>query len=245
MVSCHGGYIHLEPLTTLRAAQTVAAMTRAVAFFRSRNVHLVRIRMDNQKSADLVQAAAELKLKLEYVTPFAHQPNRAERAIRTAKNHIIASRAGGFHPHSPTTYLDKCMEQIELTLNIIHPYEYDPRIFAFESDHGETHDFNAHPIAPVGAKVLTWDAPEHRGTWNDHDVEAVYLGPALDHLRAFEVWVPNTSAARITNTVWWFLKDLEPDTTLLLADTSIAYPLGPTHATMGQTSSGEILLNPN
>ncbi len=28
-----------------------------------------------------------------------------------------------------------------------------------------------------------------------------------------------------TNTVWWFLKDLEPDTTLMLADTSIAYPL--------------------
>ncbi len=92
-------------------------------------------------------------------------------------------------------YLDKCMGQIELTLNIIHPYEYDPRISAYEGIHGETHDFNAHPIAPVGAKVLTWDAPEYRGTWDDHGVEAVYLGPALEHLRAFEVWVPNTSAA--------------------------------------------------
>jgi hypothetical protein len=59
-----------------------------------------------------------------------------------------------------------------------------------------------HPIAPVGTKILTWDAPDHRGSWADHGVEAVYLGPAIEHLRSFEVWVPNTSAPRITNTVW-------------------------------------------
>jgi hypothetical protein len=47
------------------------------------------------------------------------------------------------------------MTQIEMTLNIIHPYEYDPQISAYEGVHGESHDFNAHPIAPVGAKVLT------------------------------------------------------------------------------------------
>jgi hypothetical protein len=76
-VSCHGGYIHLEPLTTLRAAQTVAALTPTVTFFRDLNVHLTRIRMDNQKSADLKKAAAALKLQLEYVAPFVHQPNRA------------------------------------------------------------------------------------------------------------------------------------------------------------------------
>jgi hypothetical protein len=47
MVSCNDGYIHLEALTTLRAAQTVAALTRAVTFFRHRHVNLTCIRMDN------------------------------------------------------------------------------------------------------------------------------------------------------------------------------------------------------
>jgi hypothetical protein len=132
------------------------------------------------------------------------------------------------------------MGQIEMTLNIIHPYEYDPRISAYEGVHGESHDFNAHPIAPVGAKVLTWDAPEHRGTWDDHGVEAVYLEPALNQLRAFEVWVPNTSAARITNTVWWFLKDLEPAATLLQEDTAIAYP--PTKSRPNPRDNGSDLI---
>jgi hypothetical protein len=108
MVSCWGGYIHVEPLTTLRAAQTAVALTRAVTFFRDRNGQLARIRMDNRKSADVVKTAVALKLKLEYVTPFVHQPNRAERAICTAKNRVIACRAG-FHPNGPTTYMDKCI----------------------------------------------------------------------------------------------------------------------------------------
>jgi hypothetical protein len=46
----------------------------------------------------------------------------------------------------------------------------------------------------------------------------------MDHLRAFEVWVPNTSAARITNTVWWFLKDLLTDPTKLPDQSNTAYP---------------------
>jgi hypothetical protein len=148
----------------------------------------------------MLEAASQLKLKWNLVTPYVKNPNRAERAIRTAKNHIIATRAG-FHPDCPSILLDKCLFQIELTLNIIRPYDYNPSLSAYEGLHGTTFNFVQHPIAPAGAKVLTWDAPDHRGTWADHGVPAVYLGPATDHLRAFEVWVPNTSAARITNTV--------------------------------------------
>ena len=73
--------------------------------------------------------------------------------------------------------------------------------------------------------MLTWDSPSHRGTWADHGMQAVYLGPADKHLRAFEVWVTNTSAPRITNTVWWFLHDhLAADEPLLQPAVSLAYP---------------------
>jgi hypothetical protein len=46
---------------------------------------------------------------------------------------------------------------MELTLNLIrHPFEYDPRISAYEGLAGRPFDFNRHPIiAPTGSKVLT------------------------------------------------------------------------------------------
>jgi hypothetical protein len=165
-----------------------------------------------------------MNLQWELVPPYVKNPNRAERAIRTAKNHIIATRAG-FHPDCLHAYLDKCFFQIELTLNIVRPFDYDQSKSAYEGLTGRSYDFQQHPIAPVGAKVLAWDSPSHRGTWADHGVQAVYLGPANNHLRAFEVWVPNTSAPRITNTVWWFLHDhLAADEPLLQPAVSLAYP---------------------
>jgi hypothetical protein len=111
-----------------------------------------------------------------------------------------------------------------MTLNIVRPFEYDPSVSSYEGLLGSSFDFRHHPIAPVGTKVLTWDAPDHRGSWADHSVPAVYLGPAPDHFRAFEVWVPNTSASRISNTVWWFMHDVTPDPALLQMDLAHAYP---------------------
>ena len=221
-ISCYGGYINIQPLVSIRAEHTTAALRRTVEFFRGHGVSIDTIRMDNQRSQPLLNLAAELQLQWELVPPYVKNPNRAERAIRTAKNHIIASRAG-FHRDCPHTYLDKCLTQIELTLNLVRPFDYDPSHSAYEGLMGCSYNFEQHPIAPVGAKVLTWDSPSHRGTWADHGVEAVYLGPAEHHLRAFEVWVPNTSAPRITNTVWWFMHDVRPDTALLGIDPSHAY----------------------
>jgi hypothetical protein len=223
-VSCWGGYINIQPLVSLRAEHTTVALRRTVEFFRNHNVNIQAVRMDNQQSQPLRDLASAMQLRWELVSPYIHNPNRAERAIRTAKNHIIATRAG-FHPDCPHAYLDKCLVQIELTLNIIRPYDYDPSRSAYEGLTGCVYNFQQHPIAPVGAKVLTWDSPTHRGTWADHGVEAVYLGPAENHLRAFEVWVPNTSAPRVTNTVWWFLHDnMNADLPLLGAESHLAYP---------------------
>jgi hypothetical protein len=150
--------------------------------------------MDNQCSAAVKAMALTMNVRLGFVAPHDKSPNRAKRGIWTAKNHIIAARAG-FHKDRPTIYLDKCIYQIEMALNLLHPYEYDTKISAYEGVFGHTVNFQQHPIAPVGSKVLTWDSSSLRGTWADHGVEAVYLGPAMDHLRSFEVWVPHTSAA--------------------------------------------------
>ena len=48
----------------------------------------------------------------------------------------------------------------------------------------------------------------------------MYLGPAMRHFRGFNIWVPQNCAARVSGTVWWFLKPFVPDDDLLSPDNS-------------------------
>ncbi len=116
-IACWGHYINPQPLTSMRAAQTTQAFTnsRCVNVFRKLGISLTRLSMDNQWSGDLRDAATELDITIEFISTEAKRANRAERAIRTAKNHIIATRAG-FHPDFSHAYLDKCLPQMELAL---------------------------------------------------------------------------------------------------------------------------------
>jgi hypothetical protein len=142
---------------------TAVAIEAEVEFFRARNVFLDTIRMDNQSSPEVRELAIELNLKWDLVSPYQKEPNRAERAIRTGKNYMIATRAG-FHTDCPDTFLDRSLYQIGMTLNVIHPFEYDNKISAYHGLFGERFDFARHPIAPVGCKVLTWNSPDTRGS---------------------------------------------------------------------------------
>ncbi len=96
--------------------------------------------MDDQSSPEARQIATELNLDWDLVNPYQKEPNRAERAIRTGKNHMIAYRAG-FHRECPNHFLDRCLFQIELTLNIVHPFEYDPLISAHHGIFGQRFRF--------------------------------------------------------------------------------------------------------
>jgi hypothetical protein len=96
LIACWGSYTHIVPVTSLRGPETAAAIKTAVEFFRRHDVRLTKIRMDNQLSPEAKQIALDLDLEWELVLPYQHEPNRAKRAIRTAKNHLIAIRAG-FH----------------------------------------------------------------------------------------------------------------------------------------------------
>jgi hypothetical protein len=180
--------------------------------------------VDNQSSSEFRAAAKSVHIISDLVASNQKEPNRAERAIQTAKHHILASRAG-FHRDCPHTYLDKCLTQIEITSNTLHLYEYDPSISAYHGLYGHRFDFMRHPIAPIGSKVLTWDPPDKRGSWANHGTAGIYVGPALHHFRAFRIWVPQTSALRISATVWWFFSTFLPDENLInLQDQNVSFP---------------------
>ena len=105
-----------------------------------------------------------------------------------------------------------------------------------------------HPIAPVGSKVLTWDPPDKRGSWADHGSPGIYVGPALHHFRAFRIWIPHTSALRISASVWWFFSTYLPDDNLLLLqDQNVSFPPTrdrPQPQTNGSDLLGRFFLEP-
>ncbi len=96
MVSCCRSYIHLEPFSSLKGPNTASALLDTVTFFRSKGVVLMFVRMDNQRSPEFEDTAVRLDLKIELVSSSQKEANRTERAIQTAKHHIMATRAG-FH----------------------------------------------------------------------------------------------------------------------------------------------------
>ncbi len=222
-MSCWGGYIRIKPLTSLKGTQTAEALVETVPFFRSKGILLDDIRLDNQTSPELRAAAIKLGLTKGLVPSNQKESNRSERAIQIAKNHIIATRAA-FHRDCPHTLLDKMVDQMEMSLNTMHPFEYDPRISAYHGVVGDRYDFMRHPIAPAGSKVLTWDSPDTRGSWADHGTMGIYVGPAMDHFRAFRIWVPQNSAMRVSATVWWFFTTPNTDENLLtLQDDAVSF----------------------
>ena len=148
-ISTWGSYIHISPLTGLKGAQTSESLTKTLCFFRDKGVVIDSLRVDNQSSPEFRAAAKSVQIISDLVSSNQKEPNRAERAIQTAKHHILASRAG-FHRDCPTTILDRCLPQIEVTLNTLHPFEYDPRISAYHGLHGRKFDFI--PLLQLGLR---------------------------------------------------------------------------------------------
>eukprot|EP01036_Dinobryon_divergens_P061842 gene61842-biopygen29750 len=179
------------------------------------------VRLDNETSAELEKfLLVDLKVtSFQYFPPANHRANRAERCIRTWKNHFIATLATA-SPKYPVQQWNKLIPIAELTLNHLLPWQPNPAISAYHGLTGAQFDFRAHPIAPAGTAILIHEPPETRGTWAGHGVPGFYLGPAVSHYRSHHVFVTATSATRITDTVAWFPETAvtppPPDTSELL-----------------------------
>ena len=128
-----------------------------------------------------------------------HRQNRAERAIRTFKAHIIAILAG-VNQKFPPYFWDLLLPQAELTINLLCQLLINPWISAWEYFQG-TYDFTKLPLAPVGCWVLIHTMPATRSSWDYRARDGFYIGPALDSYRCFKLVKCNTQSQVISNTV--------------------------------------------
>jgi hypothetical protein len=85
---------------------------------------------------------------LQFVPPNTHRANEAERAMRTAKNHIIGNICGA-PADCPLDLWDKPIAQYEITLNLLRPWRPNPVKSAYEGLYGQQYD-GQHTVPPDG-----------------------------------------------------------------------------------------------
>ena len=89
-----------------------------------------------------------------------------------------------------------------MTLNMLRPANAAPNVSAYMYVYSN-HDFNAHPLAPLGCAVQLYERPETRHTWDSRTTDGWYIGTSFEHYTNYKVWVKETRAERISDTVWF------------------------------------------
>lgn len=160
-------------------------------------------RLDNECSQELKEWwFTKRDIQFQLAPPHEHRSNAAERAIRTAKNHLAAGW-WSTDLNFPMHLWDKTIPQAELTLNLLRQSRINPKLSTWEQINGR-YDFNRTPIAPPGIRVKAHARPAQRQTWAPHTFDAWYVGPALEHYRFYTVWATKTRNLRIVNQLMWF-----------------------------------------
>lgn len=204
----NGNFIKSIPIGGDKTDDFIKGYDSGLRFLKKRfsNTTNTILKIDNQVSADLktfFQTTHNATIKL--APPNNHRTLKAERMIRTWKNHFISTRAT-WDPSFPHDLWDETCEQVDLTLNLLRSSNSLSGQSAWDFTCG-TYNFSEHPIGPVGTKVLVYENPQQRRTFADHGVEGYYIRPAWDHYRCFVVYIPSTRDFRISDTLSWHCHD--------------------------------------
>ena len=193
-------YIHTETLNSDSGIDILAATKRAIQFFTTHGSPTVHLRLDNKLSSHVRQYLSKEQINIELTPVGQHRRNKAERAIRTFKNHFVATLAG-VDKECPLELWPEFLDQIDMTLNIMRTSSAG--LSAWSALHGPV-DFNKTPIAPLGIKVVAHVPADRRASWANHRDVGFYVGRALEHYRCYKVWITKTKDFRISDCLAWF-----------------------------------------
>jgi hypothetical protein len=204
MYSEGSNYIKALPLKSRTKQSYLQAHKDGLEYFGERGYMPTFQRLDNEVSNEFSTHLAKHNIQIDLAPPHQHRRNKAERAIRTWKNHFIAALAG-VDPQFPMCAWNELLTHIEITLNLMRGSPTHPRMSAWEGLNGP-YDFDAHPLAPPGIAITIHEKPDQRNSWSKHGVKGFYIGPALKHYRCYSVWAESSSSVRTTDTVAWHPK---------------------------------------
>lgn len=196
-------YLHIEPMKNRSAAEQLAAFRRGYAFYKSFGYAPTIERLDNETSQQLLDEMQQVcGMTIELVPPGNHRALKAERDIRTAKEHLISTWATA-DPNFPMTHWDQT-EQIETVLNMMRPSRINPRLSAYEQLRG-AFNWSKYILAPFGISICAYEAPAMRATFGQHCVKGFNLGYSGQHHRCMRI-VTLEGHTRVTDTLAYFPK---------------------------------------
>ena len=191
--------IQAHPTKTRNAAEirdaTISMLTNLSTNGHQPQIHI----MDNEASTILKQALLKYKIKYQLVPPHIHRRNAAERAIQTFKAHFISILCGA-NPKFPVKEWDRLLPQTCMTLNMLRTCRYNSKINAYTALNG-LFDYNKTPFLPLGTQIIVHEKPDKRRTWAPRGTDAWYIGPAMEHYRCLDCYIPSTHSTRIADTV--------------------------------------------
>ncbi len=178
-------------------AAMITAFTETLATLTARG-YKPTLNFTDNKCSKIVEAYNKSnKMDIHFVPPHNHQVNAAEHAIATFKEHFIVGLAT-VDRNCPLQLWDAFLNQVKLTLNLLHFSCRDPSTSANEEVHGP-YDFNKSPIAPIGTIELVYDDPAVRTSWASHGTDAFYIGPAPKHYWCLRFYMPITQRCCIAD----------------------------------------------
>ena len=121
------------------------------------------------------------QIQWELVPPRNHRRNAAEQQIRTFKNHFI-SILTGTDPDFPLYLWDKLILNAWVTINLLRNSHRNPQL-SDESYLNGNYDYKTTPLATPGTKVVAFEPPDKRNSWETHVTLGWYIFPALHHYR--------------------------------------------------------------
>jgi hypothetical protein len=98
---------------------------------------------------------------------------------------------------------DRILPQAVIKLNMLRTSRINPKLSAATHIFGQ-HNYKREPMAPPGTMIIAHVTPGRRKTWAPHGQDGWYIGPALEHYRCYTVYITNTRASRVVETVDFF-----------------------------------------
>ena len=134
--------------------------------------------LDNEISAEYKEAIKESKMTYQLAPPRGHA-KMAEKAIQIAKDHFIAILCGTSNKF-PLHLWDRLTPKAETTLNMLRLSRAKPTVSAHAYMHGQ-HDFNSHPLVPLGMETEIYLVPTARDTWAPHSESGYNVATSFEH----------------------------------------------------------------
>ena len=99
----------------------------------------------------------------------------------------------------PLQLVDEFLPQVELTLNLLRFSRRNPNISANQELYGPF-NFSKTPLTPLGTKALIYNDPAMCTSWAPHATDGFYVGPASNHYRCLQFYIPATCRFRFSDT---------------------------------------------